>query len=337
MGTDARLHIRSAEGGTTLQDAGRHGYLRYGITPAGPMDPLAFASANLAVDNPTGTTAIEISLGGLSLTVADAPVDVALVGNGFRIDCDGQPLPCATALTLNPLSHLTVRAGQAGSWCYLAAAGRIDAVPKLGSTATHTRSGFGGVDGRALGAGDVLTVTGARAVVGEPSILIVPWLERPAGTVRVVLGPQDDYFDADVIAAFLVGSWRIGARGDRMACFLEGAPVQARSHDIVSDGIAMGSIQVPGTGQPIVLMADRQPTGGYPKIATVIRADLGVLAQARAGDVVRFVAVSVEEAVSARRKEREALMWGIVRQPIVRKDFTSEFLLSRNLIDGVVG
>ena len=334
---DATLSILSAGGGITLQDAGRHGYLRYGITPAGPMDPLAHAGANRALDNPPDTTAIEISLGGVSLTVTGAALDVSLVGGGFRIDHDGWPLPCATALTLKPEARLTVRAGPTGAWCYLGVAGAIDVAPTLGSTATHTRSGMGGLDGRALRAGDAVPIARPRAALGEPSILELPWLDRPPGTIRVVLGPQDDHFDPAVVAAFLAGPWRIGARGDRMACFLEGDPIRARDHNIVSDGIAMGAIQVPGTGQPIVLMADRQPPGGYPKIATVIGADLGRLAQARAGDSVRFAAVSVSEAVQARRLAREALAGPIGRRPLVRTDFTSEFLLARNLIDGVVG
>lgn len=333
----ATLRIHAAGAGSTLQDAGRHGYLRYGITPAGPMDPHAFAAANRALDNPDGATAIEVSLGGLSLSVAEAAVDVSLVGGGFRIDCDGRPLPAATALTLRPEARLTIRAGSAGAWCYLAVAGHIDVAPVLGSTATHTRSGLGGLDGRALRAGDTLPVARPRATIGEPSALSMPCLDRASDPIRVVLGPQDDAFDAAALAAFLAQSWRIGARGDRMACFLDGEPIRARSHDIVSDGIAMGAIQVPGTGLPLVLMADRQPTGGYPKIATVIGADLGRLAQARAGDSVRFAAVSVAVAVAARRNAHAALIGPIARQPLVRTDFTSEFLLSRNLVGGVVG
>lgn len=334
---EATLRIEAAGAGVTLQDAGRHGYLRYGITPAGPMDPLAFASANRALENPPGATAIEVSLGGLSLSVAGAPVDVALVGGGFRMSCDGRTFPGATALTLRPEAPLTIRAGPAGAWCYLAVAGRIAVPPVLGSTATHTRSGLGGLDGRALQAGDALPVAEPRAAIGEPVILSVPWLDRPPVPIRVVLGPQDDAFEPTALAAFFAASWRIGPRGDRMACFLEGDPIAARSHDIVSDGIAMGAIQVPGSGQPIVLMADRQPTGGYPKIATVIGADLGRLAQARAGDVVRFAAMSVAEAVAARRLAQEALTGCIIRHPLVRRDFSSEFLLSRNLVGGVVG
>jgi biotin-dependent carboxylase-like uncharacterized protein len=333
----ATLRILAAGGGVTLQDAGRHGFLRYGITPAGPMDPLAHATANRALDNALTATAIEVSLGGLALTVEEAAVDVALAGGDLRIDLDGRPLPPAVALTLRPGARLTLRAGRAGAWCSLAVAGEIAVAPVLGSTATHTRSGLGGFHGRGLQAGDALPVMRPRAAIGDPARLAVPWLHRPPAVIRVVPGPQDDLFEAAALDAFLAGPWRVGPRGDRMACFLEGPAIRARSHDIVSDGVAMGAIQVPGSGQPLVLMADRQPTGGYPKIATVIGADLGRLAQAQAGTQLRFAAVDLAQAVAARRAEREALGPAIRRQPVLRTEFPSEFLLGTNLIDGVVG
>ena len=338
MSARPMIRILEARGGATLQDAGRYGAMRYGITPAGPMDPLAHASANRALGNPPGATAVEVGLGGLSLTVEEAPLDVALAGGAFRIDCDGRPLPPAAALTLRPGMVLRIRAGRAGAWCYLAAAGRIDVAPVLGSTATHTRSGLGGLDGRALWPGDGLAVAEARARLGEPATLVAPWLDRSPETIRVVLGPQDDYFAQSEIEAFLSRDWTVSPKGDRMACFLDGTPLtHARGHDIVSDGIGIGAIQVPGQGLPIVLMADRQPTGGYPKIAAVIGADLGRLAQAQGGTRLRFRAVSLAEAVAARRAEAAALTGEIALEPLVRTEFSSEFLLGRNLIDGVVG
>ncbi len=156
------------------------------------------------------------------------------------------------------------------------------------ATATHTRSGLGGLDGRGLRAGDRLGVSEARAGDGAPQRLLAPWLDRDPSRIRVVLGPQDDYFAEDQVAAFLAGPWTVSPRGDRMACFLDGTPLtHAKGHDIVSDGVAMGAIQVPGNGLPIILMADRQSTGGYPKIATVIGPDLGRLAQAQGAPASR--------------------------------------------------
>lgn len=335
------LAIEAAGPGVTLQDGGRHGYLRFGITAAGPMDRLLFATANRAVGNPPDATAIEISTGGVTVAAPDGPLDVALVSAGFRARLDGEALPPACAVTLEPGRSLTVRAGTAGAWGYLAVAGRLAVTPVLGSTATHTRSGLGGLDGRGLRAGDRLRVAEAGERESRedrgPQRLLVPWIDRAPTPIRVVLGPQEDSFSPDQIAAFLDRSWTVSPRGDRMACFLDGTPLShARGHDIVSDGVAMGAIQVPGNGLPIVLMADRQSTGGYPKIATVIGPDLGRLAQAQGGTRITFAAVSVAQAVAARRAEADCLRGAVPREPLRRTDFPSEFLLGLNLIGGVV-
>ena len=334
----AALRVLSAGPGVTLQDAGRHGYLRYGVTAAGPMDPLAHATANLAAGNSRSATAIEISLGGVELTSESEALIVAIAGGDFAINLDSRPLgSAAMVLILEPGAVLKIRAGQSGSWCYLAVDGHL-AVPRvLGSNATHTRTGFGGIDGRAIRSGDRLPVEPSPGSRPSYGAIAAPWLDRPPGIIRVVLGPQDDYFSADQIAAFLDGPWSVSVKADRMACFLDGPRLKhAKGYNIVSDGIAMGAIQVPGDGRPIVLMADRQSTGGYPKIATVIGPDLGRLAQARPGTVFRFEARSIAEAVAARREEAAILAGDIVIEPLLRTQFSSEFLLNLNLIDGVI-
>ena len=330
------LVIEAAGPGITLQDGGRHGYLRYGITAAGPMDPLMHATANRAVGNAPDATAIEVSTGGLTVTAEGGPLGIAMVSRSFRIALEGAALPDAVALTLEPGRTLSVRAGPSGAWGYLAVQGRFDVTPVLGSTATHTRSGLGGLGGRGLVSGDRLLVAEARLGEMSPHRLIAPWLDRDPSEIRVVLGPQDDYFAPDQIAAFLAGPWIVSPRGDRMACFLDGTPLHhAKGHDIVSDGVAMGAIQVPGNGLPIILMADRQSTGGYPKIATVVGPDLGRLAQAQGGTRLRFRSVTVAEAVAARRAERDALREPVAREPVLRTDFASDFLLGLNLVGGV--
>ncbi len=330
------LVIDSAGPGITLQDGGRHGYLRYGITAAGPMDPLMHAAATRAASNALDATAIEISTGGITVSAQDGAVGLALLAPGFRIALDGVPLPDTVALALEPGQTLVVRAGDAGAWGYLAVAGRLDVAPVLGSAATQTRSGLGGLDGRGLAAGDRLPVAEGRTADGAPQRLVAPWLDRDGREIRVVLGPQDDYFAPDQVEAFLAGPWTVSPRGDRMACFVDGTPLRhAKGHDIVSDGVAMGAIQVPGNGLPIILMADRQSTGGYPKIATVIGPDLGRLAQVRGGASLSFRRVSVAEAVAARRAERDLLREAIPREPVIRTDFASDFLLGLNLVGGV--
>ncbi len=336
--SEAIVRVLSAGPGTTLQDVGRHGYLRSGVTAAGPMDPLAHATANLAVGNQVDSTAIEVSVGGIEVTAESGPLSVAVAGGEFALSLEGRPLPPAVVLHLDEGAVLKIRAGRSGCWCYLAVAGRLVVPKMLGSHATHARTGFGGVDGRAIAAGDRLGIERSGSPTPSPGAIVAPWLDRPANTVRVVLGPQHDYFADDQIAAFLAGPWSVSAKSDRMACFLEGPRLtHARGYNIVSDGISMGAIQVPGDGRPIVLMADRQSTGGYPKIATIIGPDLGRLAQARPGTAFRFEAVSIAQAVAARREEAALLARGIVAEPLVRTHLSSEFLLGLNLIDGVVG
>ena len=329
------LRVLAAGPGVTLQDGGRHGYLRFGVTAAGPMDRLAFATANAAAGAEENATAIEVSLGGVELA-ADAAVSLAIAGGAFRIELAGRPLPSAAVATLEPGQKLVIRPGDAGAWCYVAVSGRIEVPKTLGSTATHTRSGLGGISGRALAAGDVLPLAEPRTLEPKLATLDAPWLAREATAIRVVLGPQDDYFTKAAIAAFLAGPWTLSARSDRMAYLLEGERLaHAKGFNIVSDGVAFGAIQVLGDGKPVVLMADRQPTGGYPKIANVIGADLGKIAQLRPGAQISFAAVTIEAAVAALRAEALALARPIAREPLVRTEFPSEFLLGLNLVDGV--
>lgn len=337
-GQGPSLRILSAGPGVTVQDGGRHGYLRYGVTVAGPMDPFAHALANRVLGNAVEMAALEVSLGGVEVTAEGGRLMLAVAGGDFEITLDGRPMPAALHLALEPGAKLRIRAGQSGAWCYLAVAGGIDVPDVLGSRATHTRSHLGGHEGRVLRASDVLATSGPAGVETPPARILAPDLARGSEVIRVLLGPQADYFTGAAIADFLAGPWTIGPRGDRMACFLEGPVLKhAEGFNIVSDGITMGAIQVPGEGQPIVLMADRQPTGGYPKIATVIGADLGRLAQARPGAKIRFRSVTHDEAVEARARGGEVLARGFVTEPMIRTHFTSEFLLGLNLIDGVFG
>jgi 5-oxoprolinase (ATP-hydrolysing) subunit C len=337
-GRKTGLRVISAGPGTTLQDAGRHGFLRYGITAAGPMDPLAHATANLALGNPPGSTAIEVSIGGIELTVESSPITIAVAGGDFAISLDDRLLPSgAMVATLEPGAVLKIRAGQSGAWCYVAVAGEFMLPQILGSHATHVRTGVGGIDGRAIQADDRLPLEPAARALLPLARMVAPWLDRSPGIVRVILGPQDDFFDRRQIEVFRDGPWTVSSRADRMAFYLDGPTLtHARGYNIVSDGIATGAIQVPGNGRPIVLMADRQSTGGYPKIATVIGPDLGRMAQARAGTSFRFEIVSVEEAVAERRAEAASLAQGVGLEPLVRDEFSAEFLLGLNLVDGFV-
>lgn len=329
----AALRIRAAGPGVTLQDAGRRGLLRFGVTPAGPMDAGAFAAATLAVGAPEAA-AIEVSLGGVELEAEGASIGLAIAGGVFDARLDGRPLPSACILRLAPGARLRLRAGPSGAWCYVAIFGRVDLASALGSLATHVRSGLGGLHGRCLRAGDILPIADLREPPADPMALDAPWLARLNTALRVMLGPQDDYFTRQTIDALLSADWLLSPRSDRMAYRLDGPRLEhARGHDIVSDGVAFGAIQVPGDGAPLALMADRQPTGGYPKIAHVIGADLSALAQTRPGETLRFRQVSWEEAVAARRALAEAIAAG---PRLARGELSSEALLSANLIGGAV-
>ncbi len=327
------LAIRAAGPGTTLQDGGRHGYLRYGVSAAGPMDWIAHVRANTLAGNPENAGAIEVGLGGIELQAEGGEVYLGFAGAPFAAALNGRPLPAAGRVRLALDDRFAVKAGASGAWFYLSPAGGFDMAPVMGSLSTSLRSGIGGLNGRALAAGDRLALRGSQAV---PELGFKEQAPARTNPLRVLLGPQDDYFSPAGLKTFFTGSYRLSARSDRMGYRLEGPAVEhAKGFNIVSDGIALGAIQIPGDGKPIVLMADRQSTGGYPKLGYVIRADIGRLAQCRAGDAVQFESVAIEtaraELFAALRTVRASLATAL---PLGGADLSSEFLLSQNLISG---
>lgn len=294
------LVILRAGPACTIQDAGRRGYLRFGVTPAGPMDWIAHQTANLLAGNDPGAAAIEIGPGGMTVTAQDGPLRLGISARGFRLRRGGSDLPTRIALTLQPGVRLEIAPGSAQQWAYLTLAGGFDEPLVMGSHATHLRSALGPFGGKALTDGQVLPAFAAATDADERALPVPPLSDT--GPIRFIAGPQDDYFTAEAMATFASAPYRIAPRSDRMAYRLQGPVLtHAKGHDILSDGIALGAIQVPGDGLPLVLMADRQPTGGYPKIGTVIRADLPRLAQMRPGQTVRFTPVTVDAAVDALR------------------------------------
>jgi len=334
----ARLRIHAAGPGATIQDAGRYGYLRFGVTSAGPMDRAAFQTVALALGNDPKAAAIEISVGGLSLCAEEGALVVAFAGGDFDWRRDGRPLPPAARLTLRPGEVLSARAGRAGAWTYAGVAGGVDTPTEMGSRSTHVRSGIGGLDGRMLRAGDILPVgPGAAAGFATDAEIDAPWLDGRRDPIRVVLGPQDDYFTPAALAGFFETDFTLTQAADRMAYRFDGATIaHARGHDIVSDGVALGAIQIVGDRAPLVLMADRQPTGGYPKLGHVILADIGNLAQMRPGEICRFRRASLDEARAALREMDHAIMTTTARLRPLRREMTPAWLLANNLIDGVV-
>lgn len=292
--------------GTTLQDAGRPGFRRYGVALSGALDPLWLACANALAGNPSGAAALELRLTGPRLRVAAGRVRFALAGSA--------DVAVSRRLTFAPWQSVTLEEGDElkigavrGGIAYLAIAGGIDAPPLLGSRATHLRAGLGGVEGRALAAGDHLPV-GADEPDGSERRQSA--FAHEDGPIRLLSGPQDDHFTPAARRTLAEEEFIVSHDADRMGLRLDGPPL---THDdrfgdeIISDGVAPGALQVPPDGRPILLLADCQTVGGYPKIATAIGADLPRLAHALPGDRLRFACVSREQAVAARRAQQARL------------------------------
>ncbi len=281
---------------TTVQDLGRIGQLRYGIPPSGPIDTRAFVAANRLVGNTDGAAGLECTLMGPRFTV-EAACAMAVTGAETPVTINGEEAPQWTTLPLAPGDAVRVGAARAGVRVYVAFSGGLDVPVVLGSRATYLRGRLGGVAGRALKRDDVLRLQPAPMPPRQrlPASAIPPLETEPE--IRVVLGPQADRFTDEGIAAFLAGPYQMLPQSDRMGARLSGPRIaHTRGHDIISDGIALGSVQVPGDGQPIVLLVDRQSTGGYTKIATVGSFDIGRIGQVKPGQYVRFRAVDVAEA-----------------------------------------
>lgn len=295
---DATLTVTFAGPLVTLQDAGRAGNMRYGVSASGPMDRLAFDAAHAALGNPAGGTCVEISLGGVILTCTSGAVTLAVTGGDFVVEHTGHKGRSWTVLTLNKGDKLAVRAGKTGSWAYLAFAGSLGAPDWLGSQATHSTSGFGG---GAVKTGQTMTVTDAKLRDDRLGDIALPDLAAD-GPIRVVTGPQDRFFAEGAVDMFLSAPFTVSDAYDRMGMRLNGPTLDLRGAlSIPSEPIVRGSVQVSGDGVPTVLLADHQTTGGYPKIATVISCDTDRLAQYRAGQQLRFTAISGSQAVLAAR------------------------------------
>jgi biotin-dependent carboxylase-like uncharacterized protein len=291
--------IRVLEPGpqTTVQDGGRRGQLRYGIPPSGPVDARSFALANRLVGNPDGAAGLEFTLIGPRLR-AEAPCVIAVTGADAPVTVNDAPAAAWTTVTLAAGDVVKIGAARAGVRGYVAFGGGVDVPVVLGSRATYLRGRLGGLEGRALRRDDVLRLGATAGPARRRAVAtraIPDW--RPEPVLRVVLGPQADRFTDEGIAALLGGSYEVLPQSDRMGARLQGPRIaHARGHDIISDGIAPGAVQVPGDGQPIVLLVDRQTTGGYTKIATVCSFDIPRVGQAKPGQRVRFTAVDVAEA-----------------------------------------
>ena len=294
---------------TTIQDEGRFGYGQFGVTPSGPMDTESFQIANLLVGNPPGESALEATVLGPSFRVTEDTI-IAITGADMFPALNGMPIPMNRAISVTAGSEVKLQAAKNGSRTYIAFSGGLAVPLIMGSRATSLQCHIGGLDGRKLEKGDVLPLRPVCEVPQNLSRRAVSHhiRRRRENIIRVLLGPQEDAFTEEGLAAFLGTPYTVSKEFDRMGCWLEGRPIQHKTDgNIISDGIVNGAIQVPTTGQPIIMLAERQATGGYTKIATVISVDLPVIGQCCPGDILRFQAVSIEEAHRLLRQHRSRM------------------------------
>ena len=280
---------------TTVQDEGRFFYQSSGIRPSGVMDAAAYEAANALVGNAKGEAVLEMTFLGATLEFQSAAW-FALTGADMQAKLDGVPVERYRAVKAEAGQTLAVGMAATGCRGYLAVRGGFDVPLVMGSRSTDVSAKLGGFEGRALKAGDVLPTLAADDWT-PTDLRYEPPVYESEITVRVVPGPQEEYFTAAGVDTFFSAAYEISPNSDRMGLRLDGPEIESISGtNIVSDGIVFGSIQVPSGGVPIILMADHQTAGGYAKIGTVLSFDLPKLAQARPGDVVWFARISAEEA-----------------------------------------
>lgn len=339
----AWLELGAAGVYASVQDQGRPGFRRIGVPPSGVLDPALMRIANTLAGNPADHPVVECYDGGQCFNAVGGPVRIAVAGSA-RLEVvsaeQRRPLAPWRSVTLAEGERLRVVSIGPGRLAMIAIHG-LKLVPVLGSCSTYSRSALGGMAGRALSAGDQLPVA-TDVPDGRELELPEPWAIA-GGPIRVVPGPQFDHFGDPGLATLLAGEYKVGTASDRMGIRLEGPAIAhlcGMDSEIVSDAIVPGAIQVPGNGQAIALLADAQTAGGYPKIATIISADLGRMAGKRPGDRIRFTVVSAAEGVAAARDAAQRLAKALQsirpRAADNEREVDIEALYHSNLVSGVV-
>ncbi|MEY4706203.1 MAG: putative hydrolase subunit [Nitrospirota bacterium] len=317
MTTAKPTHITVVKPGwlTTVQDLGRYGSQQYGVPVSGAMDRYSYIVANRLIGNSDHDAALEVTIKGPELLFERDSV-IAVTGADLTPSINDIGIPLWTSLPVNAGSRLTFGARRAGARGYLAVAGGIEVPVVMGSRSTHLSSRTGGMNGRALAQGDILVggqpFAHQRATIGRS----LPEKLRPVysmvSTLRIVPGPQRASFSKQALEVLTTNPYRLSSQSDRTGYRLEGpALAHAGERPWISDGTAMGALQVPPDEQPILLMADRHTTGGYPKIAVVVSADLRMAGQLMPGETVRFQLITLPDA--------QALMnaqWNELRQAL---------------------
>jgi biotin-dependent carboxylase-like uncharacterized protein len=284
---------------TTVQDLGREGFGPLGISPSGAADPISLRLGNRLVGNAESAAGLEMILLGGTFLFPDGAV-LALAGSDFGATLDGTAVDLWTSIEVRPGQTLRMGPARSGARSYLCVQGGIAVKPFLGSASTHILSGLGGFEGRPLRKGDVLHVGSATEAFRKRTLAPkVRDRSSPRQILRVTSGPQSNWFSEDSLRSFYAGTYRVGEQSNRMGLRLEGAPVtQTSGGEMITEGVSIGAVQVTLGGLPIILFVEQQTTGGYPKIANVISADLHRVGQCRPRDEIRFELVTLETARS---------------------------------------
>ncbi len=293
---------------TTVQDLGRFGYQSAGVPVAGPMDAFSHRVANQLAGNDPDAATLEITLIGPDVIV-EAETTIAVAGALFEVTCDDRLVPAGTSFTVQRGQRIKFGRIQQGARAYLAVAGGVQTGPVLGSRATHLVSHMGGYSGRALVSGDRVPIASGlpQRPPRKAAGLMLP--SKGRALLRVIAGPQADWFESEALKTIAGVSFRISPQSNRMGYRLQGPPItQVHEGELISEPVGIGAIQVPSAGEPILLMADRQTAGGYPKIGYVITADLPLAGQLAPGDFIEFNLCTPQEAMTALiSRERQLL------------------------------
>ncbi|MEP7134132.1 MAG: biotin-dependent carboxyltransferase family protein [Chloroflexota bacterium] len=306
------LEIIECNALATIQDSGRIGWRKFGVPSSGPMDAFAFHAANALAGNDANCAVLEIGLGDITFRALRDCV-IAVAGVGYTVSVYVWEFPLWSSYYVRAGWTVRLNKLDSGMWAYLAVAGGVLAQPVLDSVSTNLRGRFGGLDGRQLQVGNVLKSGTPSRSLHELAARTLPEEARPiysdTPTVDVIMGPQEKYFTDESIATFMSQEYTVSNTSDRMGYRLEGAALTHRNKsELISEGMTMGAIQVPSNGQPIVMMADSPTTGGYPKIGTVVSADLPLLTQCVPGrSKIRFRETTVAKA----QKRYRTLMSGL--------------------------
>jgi biotin-dependent carboxylase-like uncharacterized protein len=295
---------------TTVQDLGREGFGPIGVSPSGAADPISLRLGNRLVGNHERAAALEMMLLGGTFIFPEGAI-IALTGSNFGATLNDARLEMGTAVEVPPGQTIRLGPTTSGARCYLCAQGGISVAPFLGSASTHTLSGLGGFGGRPLRKGDVVQIGSQTKNQSFRKRTLSPRtleLFSDRRTLRVTPGPQIDWFSESSLRSFYGATYRVGEQSNRMGLRLEGAAVgQAGTNQMITEGVSLGAIQVPAGGSPIILFVEQQTTGGYPKIANVIAADLHRIGQLRPRDEVRFREVSLDAARSLLFEQEKVL------------------------------